>query len=94
MNKNELISAVAEKTGMAKKDIDKALAAVLSTVVEEVVAGGKVQLVGFGTFEGHGRKARMGKNPHTGEVMEIPASVVPSFKAGKAFKDAVNVAEE
>ena len=94
MNKNELISAVAEKTGMAKKDIDKALAAVLSTVVEEVVEGGKVQLVGFGTFEGHARKARIGKNPHTGEAMEIPASVVPSFKAGKAFKDAVNVAEK
>lgn len=90
MNKNELISAVAEKTGMAKKDIDKALAATLGTVMEEVVAGGKVQLVGFGTFEGRARKSRMGKNPHTGEPMEIPSSVVPSFKAGKAFKDAIN----
>lgn len=90
MNKNELISAVAEKTGMAKKDVDKTLAAVLSTVMQEVVAGGKVQLVGFGTFEGHSRKARMGKNPHTGDAMEIPASIVPSFKAGKAFKDAIN----
>ena len=94
MNKNEMISAVAEKTGMAKKDVDKALAAVLATVIEEVVEGGKVQLVGFGTFEGHARKARMGKNPHTGEPMEIPASVVPSFKAGKAFKDIVNAAEK
>lgn len=92
MNKNELIGAVAEKTGMAKKDVDKVLAAILSTVTQEVVEGGKVQLVGFGTFEGHARKARMGKNPQTGEAIEINASVVPSFKAGKAFKDAANAA--
>ena len=93
MNKSELIAAIAEKSGMAKKDADKALAAVISSIVEEVANGGKVQLVGFGTFEGHERKARMGKNPATGAAMEIPASVVPSFKAGKAFKETVNAAK-
>lgn len=90
MNKSELISAVAEKTGLAKKDAEKAIKAVMETVVATVAAGAKVQVVGFGTFEGHERKARQGKNPQTGEVMQIPASVVPSFKAGKAFKEAVN----
>lgn len=90
MNKSELISAVAAKSGLAKKDAEKAVKAVLETVVETVVAGQKVQVVGFGTFEGHERKARQGKNPQTGAVMQIPASVVPSFKAGKAFKEAVN----
>jgi len=90
MNKSELITAVAEKTGLAKKDSEKAIKALLETVVQTVVAGGKVQVVGFGTFEGHERKARQGKNPQTGEVIQIPASIVPSFKAGKAFKLAVN----
>ena len=90
MNKNELIAAVAEKTGLAKKDADKAVKAVIETVVASVAAGEKVEIVGFGTFEGHERKARQGKNPQTGAVMEIPGSVVPSFKAGKAFKEAVN----
>jgi len=90
MNKSELITAVAEKTGLAKKDAEKAVKAVIETVVATVAAGSKVQVVGFGTFEGHERKARQGKNPQTGAVMEIPSSVVPSFKAGKAFKEAVN----
>ena len=93
MNKSELIAVIAEKSGMAKKDADKALAAVISSIVEEVANGGKVQLVGFGTFEGHERKARMGKNPATGAAMEIPASVVPAFKAGKAFKEAVKLVD-
>ena len=93
MNKSELISAVAEKTGLAKKDAEKAIKAVMETVVATVAAGAKVQVVGFGTFEGHERKARMGKNPATGAAMEIPASVVPSFKAGKAFKETVNAAK-
>lgn len=90
MNKSELISAVAEKTGLAKKDAEKAIKAVMETVVATVAAGNKVQVVGFGTFEGRERKARQGKNPQTGKVMEIPSSVVPTFKAGKAFKEAVN----
>lgn len=91
MNKSELITAVAEKSGLAKKDAEKAVKAVMETVVTTVAAGAKVQIVGFGTFAAHERKARQGKNPQTGAVMEIAASTVPSFKAGKAFKDAVNV---
>ncbi len=94
MNKSELIAAVAAKSGLAKKDAEKAVKAMLETVVESVVKGNKVQLVGFGTFEGRARKARQGKNPQTGAAIEIPASVVPSFKAGKAFKAAVNVPKE
>lgn len=90
MNKTELISAVAEKTGMAKKDADAAVAAVLETIVETVTAGDKVQLVGFGTFESRERSAKIGKNPRTGEQIEIAASRIPAFKAGKAFKDTVN----
>ena len=90
MNKSELISAVAEKSGLAKKDAEKAVKAVVETVVATVAAGAKVQLVGFGTFEGHERKARQGKNPQTGAVMQIAASTVPVFKAGKAFKEVVN----
>ena len=90
MNKSELITAVAEKSGLTKKDAEKAVKAVLETVVATVAAGAKVQVVGFGTFEGHERKARQGKNPQTGAVMQIPASIVPAFKAGKAFKEVVN----
>ena len=89
MNKTELINAMAEKAELSKKDAEKALNAFIDTVTEELADGGKVQLIGFGTFETSERAARMGKNPQTGEEMEIPASIVPKFKAGKALKEAV-----
>lgn len=90
MNKTELIAAVAEKAGLSKKDADAAVNTVLDTIIERVAAGDKVQLVGFGTFESRERCAKTGKNPRTGESIEIPASKNPAFKAGKAFKDTVN----
>ena len=90
MNKTELIAAVAEKTELSKKDAEKAVNALLDTVVEEVAKGEKIQLVGFGTFERSERKEREGCNPQTGAKIPIPASMVPAFKVGKAFKDAVN----
>ncbi len=89
MNKTELINAMAEKAELSKKDTEKALNAFIDTVTEELADGGKVQLVGFGTFETSERAARVGRNPQTGEEMEIPASIVPKFKAGKALKEAV-----
>ena len=94
MNKTELVAAVAEKTGLTKKDAEKALCALIETVKEEVAKNEKVQLIGFGTFEARKRNARTGKNPQSGEAIEIPAEIpaatVPAFKAGKAFKDMVN----
>ena len=90
MNKNELITAMAGKAGMSKKDTEKVLRAFEEAVVEELVKGGKVQLVGFGTFDVAERAAREGRNPQTGAVMPIPASKAPRFKVGKALKDAVN----
>ena len=89
MNKTELVAAVAAKTELTKKDAEKAVAAVLDTVAETLAAGEKVQLVGFGTFETREREARTAKNPRTGETVEVAASRVPAFKAGKALKDAV-----
>ena len=89
MNKTELIAAVAEKTGLSKKDSDAALAAVVDAITESLVNGEKVQLVGFGSFEVKARAARTGRNPHTKEEIQIPASKVPVFKAGKALKDTV-----
>ena len=89
MNKTEFIAEIAAKTGLSKKDAEKALAAVVETVIDTVNKGDKVQLVGFGSFELKCRDARMGRNPKTKEAIEIPASRVPVFKAGKAFKDAV-----
>ena len=89
MNKTELIAAVAEKTGLSKKDSDAAVAAVVDAITESLVQGEKVQLVGFGSFEVKSRSARMGRNPQTKEQIEIPASKVPVFKAGKALKDTV-----
>ena len=89
MNKTELIAAVAEKTGLSKKDSDAAVNAVLNTIAETLKANEKVQLVGFGSFEVKKRAARVGRNPKTKESIEIPASVVPVFKAGKALKDTV-----
>ena len=89
MTKAEMIVAVAEKAGMTKKDAEKAVAAVLETITETLKAEEKVQLVGFGSFETKKRAARTGLNPRTKETVEIPASKVPAFKAGKALKDAV-----
>ena len=83
MNKTELIAVVAEKAELSKKDAEKAIS-------EELVKGGKIQLVGFGTFEVAERAAREGRNPKTGETMPIAASKTPKFKAGKALKDMVN----
>ncbi|MGN1138346.1 MAG: HU family DNA-binding protein [Ruminococcus sp.] len=90
MNKTELIAAVAEKSGLSKKDAEKALSATIETIIDAVKADDKVQLVGFGTFEQRQRNARTGINPRTGENIEIAASKVPAFKAGAAFKNAVN----
>ena len=89
MNKTELISEIAGKSGLSKKDAEKALAAVVDAVTEAVKKGDKVQLVGFGGFETKSREARMGRNPKTRETIEIPATTVPVFKAGKALKDKV-----
>ena len=90
MNKTELVAAIAAKTELSKKDAEKALKAFTDVVAEELTKGGKIQLVGFGTFEVSGRAAREGRNPRTGEVMVIPASKTPKFKDGKALKDSVN----
>ena len=90
MNKTEFIAAVAEKAEISKKDSEKALKAFVDVVAEQLKAGDKVQLVGFGTFEVSERAAREGRNPQTGETMKIEASKAPKFKAGKALKDLVN----
>jgi len=90
MNKSELVSAMAAKTELSKKDAEKALKAFIDVVTEELAQGGKVQLVGYGTFDVSERSARTGRNPQSGEVMDIAASKAPRFKAGKALKDAVN----
>ena len=87
MNKTELIAAMAEKTGVSKKDTEAVLNAFIETVQEAVKADDKVQLVGFGTFEARERAAREGINPLTKEKIQIAASKVPAFKVGKAFKD-------
>lgn len=89
MNKQDLIRKIADGAGIAQKDAAAALDSTLDTIVAAVVAGEKVQLVGFGTFEVKKRSARVGRNPATNAVIEIPESTVPVFKAGKAFKDAV-----
>lgn len=90
MNKSELVSAIAAKTELSKKDAEKALKAFIDVVTEELTEGGKIQLVGFGTYDVTERAARTGRNPQTGDEMKIPASKAPRFKAGKALKDAVN----
>ena len=90
MNKAELINAVAASTGYSKKDTEAAVTAALETITAALKEGEKVQLVGFGSFEVKKRAARIGRNPKTKESIEIPASVVPVFKAGKALKDAVS----
>lgn len=89
MTKTDLISAVAEKAGVTKKDAGAILDALIEEIIGAVKKGDRVQLVGFGTFELRERAARTGLNPQTKEQIEIPASKAPAFKAGKAFKDAV-----
>ncbi|MBR7133264.1 MAG: HU family DNA-binding protein [Clostridia bacterium] len=89
MNKTELVASIAEKAGIAKKDAEKALAAFIDTVATELKDGGKIQLVGFGTFEVRERAARTGVNPKTGASIAIAASKNPVFKAGKALKDSI-----
>ena len=89
MNKAELISAVAEKAALSKKDSEAAVNAVLETITSALSQGDEIRLVGFGTFEVKKRSARIGRNPKTRTEIRIPASKVPSFKAGKALKDAV-----
>ena len=91
MNKADLVAKVADKTGFKKKDAELALDAVLGTIEEALVAGDSVRLIGFGTFETRSRKARQGRNPRKpDEIIKIPASKAPVFKAGKALKDAIN----
>ena len=90
MKKAELVAAMAEQAGLSKKDAEAALKAFTDVVSDELKNGGKVQLVGFGTFEVPERAAREGRNPQSGEVMKIAASKAPKFKAGKALKDLVN----
>ena len=90
MNKTELVAARAESAHLSKKDAEKALKAFIEVVTDELKKDEKVQLVGFGTFEVAQRAAREGRNPLTGEKMQIKASKAPKFKAGKALKDAVN----
>ena len=90
MNKTELVAAVAEKSGLTKKDAEKAVSSVIDVIVESVANGEKVQVVGFGTFEQRQRNARTGCDPRTKQQIEIPASKVHAFKAGNAFKEAVN----
>lgn len=89
MNKTELIMAVAEKAELSKKDADKAVNALLDTIMETVAMEEKVQIVGFGTFEVRNRSERQGRDPRTNSPITIPASKVPAFKVGKAFKTAV-----
>ncbi len=90
MNKSELIDAVADAANLTKADAGRAVDGVLDTIVNSLKSGDQVTLVGFGTFSVRARAARTGRNPQTGETMEIKASNSPGFKAGKAFKDAVN----
>ena len=90
MNKTELIAAVAEQSGLSKKDAEKAISALVESISETLAKGEKIQLVGFGTFEVRERAAREGVNPRTGDKIKIAASKAPVFKAGKALKDAVN----
>ena len=90
MNKHELISAIAQSAELSKKDAENALTAAINAISKALAEGDKVQIVGFGTFEVRERASRTGKNPRTGETIEIAASKVPAFKAGKPLKDLVN----
>lgn len=90
MNKQQLIDAAADASGMGKSEVGQALDGVLRTITDALKAGDKVTLTGFGSFEVRERAARTGRNPQTGATMQVPASRAPAFKAGKALKDAVN----
>ncbi len=94
MNKTELVDAIAKETGLSKKDSEAAVKAFAAVVTKELKKKGKVQLIGFGTFETGKRAARTGRNPQTGKDIKIPAAVVPKFKAGAALKEAVNGAKK
>ena len=89
MNKTELIAIAAERAGLTKKDTERVLNAAIDTITAALVKGDKVQLSGFGTFEAKDRESRVGRNPHTKEAINIPATRVPTFKASKALKDSV-----
>ena len=89
MNKQELISKIAEKVGISKKDATEALTALIATITDELKAGEKIAIPSLGTFEVRERAARTGKNPRTGEAVEIAAKKIPAFKPAKALKDAV-----
>jgi len=89
MNKTEWIAATAESAGITKKDAERVLNAAIDAITAELTAGGKVQLSGFGVFEVKEREARVGRNPHTRQSIEIPATRVPAFKASKALKDII-----
>ena len=89
MNKTELIAAAAVRAGLSKKDAEKAVSAVFDAITDAMVAGDRVQVAGFGIFEAKDREARVGRNPHTKETIQIPATRVPGFKASKNLKDAV-----
>ena len=90
MNKNDLVAAVADSSDLSKADAAKAVDAVFDSITSSLQGGGEVRLVGFGTFSVANRKASTGRNPRTGEAIQIPASKQPKFKAGKGLKDAVN----
>ena len=90
MNKNELISKVADDTGLSKSDAAKAVDSIFDSITGELKSGGDIRLVGFGTFLVTKRKATTGRNPQTGAAIDIPAANVPKFRAGKALKEAVN----
>ncbi len=90
MNKSDLVSAVANNTGMSKSDAEKSVDGVFDAISGELQSGGEVRIVGFGTFSVADRKATTGRNPRTGEAIQIPASKRPKFKAGKGLKQAVN----
>ena len=89
MNKTELINVITKRTHMTKKDAEKVLTTFAAVVADELAGGGKVQISGFGTFEASERAARKGRNPQTGEEIEVPATRIPKFKAGKELKAAV-----
>ncbi|MFM7449835.1 MAG: HU family DNA-binding protein [Leptolyngbyaceae cyanobacterium] len=93
MNKQELIDAISAKASVTKKEADSILTAAVDTIMDAVSSGNKVTLVGFGTFEARQRKAREGRNPATGKTIQIPATTVPAFSAGKLFKERVAPSE-
>lgn len=90
MTKSELVKTVAEQAGIENKKADKAVSALFDAIKQALIEGDRVQVIGFGTFENRVRSERKGRNPRTGEEISIPASKLPSFKAGKALKEAVN----